>query len=49
LLLQAYRVSVTFHTLFNFRPQDENHPTVKADGFANNLAQAVDQILATKS
>ena len=28
-----------------FRPSDENHPTVKADGHVDNLACAVDMIL----
>jgi len=28
-----------------FRPSDENHPTVKPDGFVNNLAHAVDFII----
>ncbi|XP_041125354.1 phospholysine phosphohistidine inorganic pyrophosphate phosphatase-like [Polyodon spathula] len=28
-----------------YRPSDEKHPTVKADGYVNNLAEAVDRIL----
>ncbi|XP_033880397.3 phospholysine phosphohistidine inorganic pyrophosphate phosphatase [Acipenser ruthenus] len=28
-----------------YRPNDEKHPTVKADGYVNNLAEAVDGIL----
>ncbi|XP_053407272.1 phospholysine phosphohistidine inorganic pyrophosphate phosphatase-like isoform X2 [Mercenaria mercenaria] len=32
-----------------YRPEDENHPTVKPDGFVDNLAQAVDLILAGQS
>jgi len=28
-----------------FRPADEHHPTVKPDGYVDNLAQAVDMIL----
>ncbi|MGH0123899.1 UNVERIFIED_CONTAM: hypothetical protein FKN15_046752 [Acipenser sinensis] len=28
-----------------YRPSDEKHPTVKADGFVNNLAEAVDRNL----
>ncbi|XP_052280477.1 phospholysine phosphohistidine inorganic pyrophosphate phosphatase-like [Dreissena polymorpha] len=29
-----------------YRPQDEQHPTIQADGRTNNLAEAVDLILA---
>ena len=32
-------------TLFIFRPSDEDHPTVKPDGYVDNLAQAVDLYL----
>ncbi|CAC5407212.1 LHPP [Mytilus coruscus] len=28
-----------------YRPSDENHPTVKADGYVDNLAHAIDLIL----
>ncbi|KAK1164410.1 phospholysine phosphohistidine inorganic pyrophosphate phosphatase-like isoform X1, partial [Acipenser oxyrinchus oxyrinchus] len=28
-----------------YRPSDEKHPTVKADGYVNNLAEAVDRNL----
>ncbi|XP_034564671.1 phospholysine phosphohistidine inorganic pyrophosphate phosphatase [Notolabrus celidotus] len=31
-----------------YRPSDENHPTVKADGTVDNLAQAVDMILSQR-
>lgn len=32
-----------------YRPSDENHPTVKPDGYVDNLAQAVDLIIKSKS
>ncbi|KAL4231210.1 hypothetical protein ACF0H5_008792 [Mactra antiquata] len=32
-----------------YRPEDENHSTVKADGVVDNLSQAVDLILAGQS
>lgn len=28
-----------------FRPEDENHPTIKPSGIVDNLASAVDMIL----
>ena len=31
--------------VLNCRPEDEHHPTVKPDGYVDNLAQAVDLIL----
>ncbi|CAG2119715.1 unnamed protein product [Medioppia subpectinata] len=31
-----------------YRPSDENHPKVTPDAIVNNLADAVDQILAHK-
>ena len=32
-----------------FRPTDEKHPTVKPDAIVNNLADAVDQIVANRN
>ncbi|RVE59744.1 hypothetical protein OJAV_G00191670 [Oryzias javanicus] len=32
-----------------YRPSDEKHPTVKADGTVDNLAQAVDMILSQRA
>ena len=32
-----------------YRVSDENHPTVKPNGYVDNLAQAIDMILESKS
>lgn len=32
-----------------YRPQDENHPDVKPDGYVDNLAEAIDIIVKSKS
>lgn len=38
-------VKPVFTKRFLCRTQDENHPTVKPDGYVDNLAAAVDLIL----
>ncbi|MBN3286918.1 LHPP phosphatase, partial [Polyodon spathula] len=47
--LSKMNMSISNYTAENlqrqYRPSDEKHPTVKADGYVNNLAEAVDRIL----
>ena len=37
----------THLTVLAYRPEDENHPTVKPDRVVDNLAHAVDVLLTT--
>ena len=46
LLTSLTNIFKSFHlTLAPSRLEDENHPTVKPDGYVDNLADAVDLIL----
>ena len=40
-----YSILLEFIFIFSSRPEDEHHPSVKPDGYVNNLAEAVDLIL----
>lgn len=33
---------------FLTRPEDEQHPTIKADGCVDNFAEAIDRLLETR-
>lgn len=44
----SFKVASLQFWFLSCRPSDEKHPTVKADGTVDNLAQAVDIILSQR-